>query len=284
MLQTAFQDLSQNPHRPDDEILYGGIRVLFIAQLDPSYYDEHRSTYKMHRPSLNVAETIHLIDSIPFGNLDEQAFNKSHGNYDNFTYWCEVLKHLIRKAPFMFKTGTCIQLFASLLLGGELLQAELAAVGIEETFLNLRDFFRGLKPDQDEEKTSSLVGSVSNDQYDHARWFWLGSSSSNRFESISTMNKDTCMLPDSASPSLVLADDDCKHSPTDLAMSSTNTLSSSVPEIESFGNETSPAQSREQHPPFISRDNATFLEEREKLEKPLADLKRIEKDLQESAE
>jgi hypothetical protein len=84
----------------------------------------------------------------------------------------------------MFRTGTWTQLFALLLLGSNNFEAELASVGIEvkddwcmrakeyamhmyydwivddrpihdiqETFLSLRDFFRGLKSDDDGKET-----------------------------------------------------------------------------------------------------------------------------------
>jgi hypothetical protein len=180
MFQSAWQALSQNPLLPETGISYGDIRVLFIAQLDPAYNDESNTSGVMQRPILTVAETIRYIHSVPFDNLDEQAFNRSRGTYNNYTHWRTIVRQFIRVAPFMFKTGTWMQLFASLLLGGSILQAELAAVGIEvqddwcarareygmhmyydrvvdqrpthdiqETFLNLRDFFRELAPEDD---------------------------------------------------------------------------------------------------------------------------------------
>jgi hypothetical protein len=186
VFQTAWQHLAQSSHLQDSRIIYGDVEVLFIAELDPVCNNDSDAPHEMHRPALTVADTVQLLHDGPFDSLDEQAFNKSDGarSYDNFAHWCEVTKQLIRQVPYMFRTGTWTQLLALLLLGSNNFEAELASVGIEvkddwcmrakeyamhmyydwivddrpihdiqETFLSLRDFFRGLKSDDDGKET-----------------------------------------------------------------------------------------------------------------------------------
>jgi len=193
VLQTAWQDHSQSSQLRGTEMLYGDVKILFIAQLDPACNVDSGSSAEMYRPALTIADIVRHIHAGPFNDLDEQAFNQSDGTctYENFILWRKVTKHLIRQAPFIFRTGTWMQLFAHLLLGSEIFEAELAAVGIEvqddwcmrareyamhmyydrivddrpihdiqETFLSLRDFFRNLGPNKDHEGEEQHVASA----------------------------------------------------------------------------------------------------------------------------
>jgi hypothetical protein len=188
VLQAAWSNISQSCFSKDAEMLYGDVRVLFIAQLDPACNDA--TSIEMHRPTLTVAEIVCLIHAAPFSGLDEQAFNKSDAacTYKNLIHWRGVTKQLIQQAPFVFRTGNWMQLLALLLLGTETFEAELSAVGIEvqsdwcmrareyaihmyydlinddrpihdiqETFLSMRQFFRELGPDIDDETTIKTV-------------------------------------------------------------------------------------------------------------------------------
>jgi hypothetical protein len=186
--QAAWQALLHDPMLPETGIPYGDVKVFFVAQLDPAYNDKDVATSEMYRVSLNVAKTVGLIHSAPINDLDEQAFNRSCGADESLSHWQKVTKQLIQTAPFMFKTGTWMQLFASLIMGGDAFQAELAAVGVEvqddwcarareyamhmyydqifddrsihdiqETFLSLRDFFRELEPGKDADKKTHLA-------------------------------------------------------------------------------------------------------------------------------
>lgn len=112
----------------------------------------------------------------PFEALDEETFTQPHSVYLAYRYCRYTIENLIRRAAFLFRTGTYAQLFAILILGVESFNTALAGAGInveddwcrrareydlrmyadrihdnrpaheiQETFLNLRKFFRGLQ-------------------------------------------------------------------------------------------------------------------------------------------
>lgn len=185
VLQTAWNDVRDFPVQPDDGIVFGDVNVRFLGRLDRRYNDDNGG---IQRPSVAVGNIICAVRSNPLGDLHENAFSQDHGTYENCERWRQVTRDLIRTAPFMFKKGTWMQLFAFLLLGSEALVVELESVGvrmkdgwtqhareyamhmyhdhivddrpihdIQETFLNLREFFRDLEPDVNAKAEQPIV-------------------------------------------------------------------------------------------------------------------------------
>ncbi|KAF2636881.1 hypothetical protein P280DRAFT_521789 [Massarina eburnea CBS 473.64] len=178
-LQGAWNDLRENPNLRDEQIVYGDVHICYLDKLDP-HSDEGIS--RSSRTAFPIASIIRVLHSNPFAHLDVKMFTRDHDTCAAYTHWCSVLRNIIHVTPFMFKAGTWMHLFALLLLGGEIMTAELAAVGIaveedwpmrsreydmhmyyeqivdnrapheiQETYLSLREFFRELKPDEGEE-------------------------------------------------------------------------------------------------------------------------------------
>lgn len=168
----------------ETDALLGGIKVRYLAQLDPwvdgdgdelaeDFHEGHRSVY-------TVEEIVCSIQPNPLENLGDETFSKG-AVYGNCVVWRKTLENMIRKTPFMFRSGTWMQLFAFLMLGSESFREILNSVGIavqddwcqrakeydmhmyydqivdnrsphdiQETFINLRDFFRDLKAERQE--------------------------------------------------------------------------------------------------------------------------------------
>jgi hypothetical protein len=178
-LRVALRDYEGLPELEDGDILYGNVRVVYMDVLDPWYENDSFS----HRSARSISSIVRLLKPNPFSALDVTAFTHNYETYNAFTHWRATLCTLIHTTPFMFTSGTWMQLFALLLLGGDVLKAELGKVGvmvqedwplrareyamhmyyeqvvddraphdIQETYLCLREFFRELKPDVDEEK------------------------------------------------------------------------------------------------------------------------------------
>lgn len=177
ILRTAWQAVHQNPELLSTNIAFGNIRLQFIAQLDPWMAEDTKEAGTSKRPSLTVADIIRALVPNPLESLEENTFSKENAN-NSYQHWREVVQSLIQKAPFLFKSGTWTQLFSFLILGTQTLETELASNGIvvledwcqrareydmhmyyerivdnrsthdiQETFLNLRDYFRGVAAD-----------------------------------------------------------------------------------------------------------------------------------------
>lgn len=197
LLQTAWAQLINDPGLMDDEILFGDIRIRFTGQLDPRHDAEMEGSRTEKRPVLYTANLARLLYSNPYDDLDEYAFSGDHGAYEHYVHWQDITKRLVHTVPFLFKSGTWMQLLALLFLGGKTLQSELLSVGvdvgedwsvrareyamhmyydwivdnraihdIQETFLNLRGFFRELEPDEENKDTvTSKAVALSDSNY-----------------------------------------------------------------------------------------------------------------------
>jgi hypothetical protein len=180
VLRAAWSQVSNGSELLETNIPLGSTKLRFVAQLDPWVFteDEKEEPSQDQLVEFSVAEIIRARMANPLEALEDDTFSKGNAN-SNYLQWCETMKSLVRNAPFMFKSGTWLQLFAFLLLGSEILRGELASVGIkvqddwcqrareydmhmyyeqivddrsiheiQETFLNLRDFFRDLESDK----------------------------------------------------------------------------------------------------------------------------------------
>ena len=177
VLRAVWSQLRYGSELSNTDVLLGQIKVRYLAQLDP-WMDGGEVTDdfdEVRRSVFTVEEIIRAIQPNPLEHLSDETFSKSAA-YSNCVIWRDVLGNLIRKAPLMFKSGTWMQLFAFLMLGSETFRDILASVGIEvkddwcqrakeydmhmyydqivdnrsphdiqETFINLRDFFKDLK-------------------------------------------------------------------------------------------------------------------------------------------
>ncbi|KAJ4292072.1 hypothetical protein N0V90_009971 [Kalmusia sp. IMI 367209] len=178
VLRAAWRNVDRDHRLLDEDIPFGNVKVCCIAQLDPWLTEDVEDLRMQQRTSFTVAEIIRAVIPNPIEELDEHTFSKDDA-YFNYPRWREVTRALVRKVPFLFKSGTWMQLFAFLILGSELFLNELALVGIkvqedwcqrareydmhmyyerivddrsthdiQETFLNLRDFFRNMGLDK----------------------------------------------------------------------------------------------------------------------------------------
>ncbi|KAJ4359956.1 uncharacterized protein N0V89_000515 [Didymosphaeria variabile] len=190
VLRAARTQLSNDPELLETEISFGDVKIRFVVQLDPSMDtgDDKEGLHQEQRTAFTVVEIVRAMIPKLLDGLDDDAFSKGNA-HQSWSRWCAVLKSLIRKAPFMFKSGTWLQLFAFLVLGSEDFRGELASVGIkvqddwcqrareydmhmyydqivddrstheiQETFLNLRDFFRDIGTDKELALESGLDG------------------------------------------------------------------------------------------------------------------------------
>jgi hypothetical protein len=180
VLQAVWTQVNNDPELLETNIPLGSTKLRFVAQLDPwmNVEDGNEESSEDQLNEFSVADIVRVRIPNPLEGLDDDTFSK--GNvYSNYLQWCETLKSLIRSAPFMFKSGTWLQLLTLLVIGSENLRGELASVGIkvrddwcqrareydmhmyyeqivddrsvheiQETFLNLRDFFRDLSSDK----------------------------------------------------------------------------------------------------------------------------------------
>ncbi|KAL1594284.1 hypothetical protein SLS60_010041 [Paraconiothyrium brasiliense] len=192
VLRTARTQMNNHPELLDTEIPLGDVKIRFVAQLDPALDAgaDKKGLDLKQRIALTVAETVQAMTPKLLDGLDDDAFSKGDA-HQSWSRWCVVIKSLIRKAPFMFKSGTWLQLFAFLVLGSERFRGELASVGIkvqddwcqrareydmhmyydqivddrstheiQETFLNLRDFFRDIETDKELLRESDADGDL----------------------------------------------------------------------------------------------------------------------------
>ncbi|PVI05497.1 hypothetical protein DM02DRAFT_610519 [Periconia macrospinosa] len=191
-LRTAWKDSRAHPHLLDHEILYGDVKIRYIGQLDPRCEEAIRNP--IHRHALPICTIVRALQSHNLSDLDVNTFCRSKDAHTSCKYWCDILYKLIASAPFIFRSGTWIQLLALLLLSGDDFRNHLEGVGvkvdeewpsrareyamhmyyetimddraphdIQETFFCLREFFRNLTPDEDEqpnEEVESPAGSV----------------------------------------------------------------------------------------------------------------------------
>lgn len=188
ILRTAWAQCSNDLEVVKTDVPLGHINVRYLAQLDP-WVDEDEEedgdedektacSTGSQRSAHKVVEIIQAILPNPLEGLHDETFSKGAA-HSNHTRWCAAIRVLICKVPFMFKSGTWMQLLAFLLLGSEPFQKSLLSVGIkvqddwcqrakeydmhmyydrivdnrstheiQETFIHLRDFFRDLKPDR----------------------------------------------------------------------------------------------------------------------------------------
>lgn len=186
-LRAAWQYSVDNPQVHDEDIPYCDMKVRYVGRLDPRHAVVHGATRL--RPALSVAHIIRTLQSHNIFALNVNTFTKSQDTYATYTHWRDTICTLIQNAPFIFRSGTWIQLLALLFLSGDMFRSELQKVGvnvaedwpsrareyaihmyyekilddraphdIQETFLCLREFFRNLKPD-DEEETDVIMSS-----------------------------------------------------------------------------------------------------------------------------
>ncbi|KAK7182442.1 hypothetical protein PSPO01_11440 [Paraphaeosphaeria sporulosa] len=194
ILRATWAELHCDFGFTESDILLGDTKVRFIAQIDQYMISEKEKNYsdQENRMAFSVADIFKTLTPNPLQGLEDDAF--SQGNvHSNYSQWFGALKALIRNAPFMFKGGTWLQFLAFLLLGSEAFRAELALAGIEvqedwcqrareynihmyyeqivddrsaheiqETFLNLRDFFRDLQLNNELAVVSEQEGMVKN--------------------------------------------------------------------------------------------------------------------------
>ncbi|KAF1964287.1 hypothetical protein BU23DRAFT_70103 [Bimuria novae-zelandiae CBS 107.79] len=186
VLRAAWSRLNNDPNLQEADIPLGHIKVRFSGQLDP-WVDEDEAlegSKKCERAAYTVAEIVRAILPNPLDDLEDEAFSKGD-THSNFSRWREVTRLLICKAPFLFKSGKWMQLFAFLMLGSEMLRETLVSIGIkvqddwcqrakeydmhmyydcivddrpthdiQETFIHLRDFFRELDAGKANETSS----------------------------------------------------------------------------------------------------------------------------------
>ncbi|KAF1960830.1 hypothetical protein CC80DRAFT_544226 [Byssothecium circinans] len=179
-LRTAWKDLGDNPQLRDDEILYAAVHIRYTDRLD-SHVDP-RKDKSSARPTLPISTIVRTLHSDPFDRFDVKMFTRDHDTCAAFEHYRSVVCDLVHTTPFMFKAGTWMNIFALLLLSGDNMTAELAKVGImveddwamrmreydmhmyyeqvvdnraphdiQETYLCLREFFRELKPEDEDE-------------------------------------------------------------------------------------------------------------------------------------
>ncbi|KAF2443137.1 hypothetical protein P171DRAFT_445637 [Karstenula rhodostoma CBS 690.94] len=181
VLRATWDQVKNDSELLETDIPLGSTKVRFIAQIDPWMLSEGDENHLDQEKQIgfSVAEIFRALIPNPLQGLDDDAFSKGNA-HSNHSRWCGTLKTLIRKVPFIFKGGTWLQLLAFLLLGSEAFRGELALAGIEvqddwcqrareydmhmyyeqivdnraaheiqETFLNLRDFFRDLESNKE---------------------------------------------------------------------------------------------------------------------------------------
>ncbi|KAF2705486.1 hypothetical protein K504DRAFT_493935 [Pleomassaria siparia CBS 279.74] len=174
-LKTAHAELRANPDLSDDDLLYGNVHVQFTGRFD-TQSDPKGSVEK--RGTFTIGKAVRAITAGVFDDLAEDEFARA-GAYDRLQVWKKTVRELIFVAPFMFRDGTWVQLFALLILEGDdfIAQLNLAHIrtkadwnnyareyglqmyydmivdnraphDIQETFLNLHSYFTGLTPDK----------------------------------------------------------------------------------------------------------------------------------------
>lgn len=189
VLKRAWKDLSDNPELQDEDIIFADIQIRYTDILDSDA--DPRKDKPSSRPALPVSTIVRTLQNNPFLHFDVKTFTRDYDTFSAFAYYRSIICDLIHTTPFMFKAGTWMHLFALLLLGGEIMIAELAKVGIivevdwvtrtreydiqmyyeqvvdnraphdiQETYLCLREFFRELKPDDDEEEGEDGVAQL----------------------------------------------------------------------------------------------------------------------------
>ncbi|KAL5414003.1 hypothetical protein PMIN04_009214 [Paraphaeosphaeria minitans] len=194
VLRATWTQMKRAHGLQGSEIPLETTKVRFVGQIDPCIVSGEEKNYsnQRNRVAFSIADILRNLTPNPLQALEEDAFSKGpvHSNYSQ---WCETLKALIRNVPFMFRSGTWLQLLAFLLLGSESFRGELAWAGIlvqedwchrareydihmyyeqvvddraaheiQETFLNLRDFFRALGPNKETTVESNTEGKVTN--------------------------------------------------------------------------------------------------------------------------
>ena len=182
VLRTVWAECSNDQETVKTDVPLGNVNVRFLAQLDPwmdeDEDDETGASTSSQRSAFTVMEIVRAVLPNPLEELCDDAFSKGAA-HNHYTHWCAKLRTLICKVPFMFKSGTWMQLLAFLMLGSELFRETLSSVGVRvrddwcqrakeydmhmyydcivddrsthdilETFINLRDFFRDLKPER----------------------------------------------------------------------------------------------------------------------------------------
>jgi len=176
-LRYTWDLVNNNPNLTDTEKSFEDVKVTYMAQLDHST----RKIKLNDRQKVRIGSIVSFLIPNPLSQLDTMAFIRNKDMYKNYTKRTNVIRSFVRTATFLFRTGTWMQLFALMLIGAELLQNDLKSVGIEvktgdsswtdraceydmhmyyerivdnraihdiqETFLELRKFFRELRPE-----------------------------------------------------------------------------------------------------------------------------------------
>jgi hypothetical protein len=160
-----------------NSLLYGDIEVKFIGRID--YRNDKALEYA--GKSIAVRETVGRIFAGAFDDIDENVFTRKADTYGRARGCRDEIQKLIGDAPYMFRPGSWVLLFALLIYGGdklrELMKDEACLRteanwnnysreyslqmyyehindnrpphAIQETFLTLRTFFRELEPEKE---------------------------------------------------------------------------------------------------------------------------------------
>lgn len=181
ILRATRDQISHEYRLLDTDMSLGSIKIRYVAgnQVWMVPQGDDHNVNRGKGITISVADLFRTLTPNPLQDLDANVFSTGDANLKYYR-WCKTLKSLIQKAPFLFKSGTWLQLLAFLLIGSEAFRRELACAGVEvqddwcqrsreysmhmyyeqivddratheiqETFLNLRDFFRDLETNKD---------------------------------------------------------------------------------------------------------------------------------------